>query len=83
MTKRIGILGGTFDPVHSGHIHAAQKLVDELNLDKLYLVPAFTPVHRDLPRASSELRLTMLQLAIEDHPKLFLDPREINRGGPS
>ena len=81
MTKRLGLFGGTFDPVHLGHLHAAQTLLSEFNLDTIYFIPAYQPVHRDSPQASIEQRLTMLQLTLAETDELILDTREIDRGG--
>ena len=83
MSKRIGIFGGTFDPVHSGHLHAAKQIVSELNLEQLNLVPAFKPVHRDVPSANSAQRLEMLSLATVGEDTLLVDSREVSREGPS
>ncbi len=79
----IGILGGTFDPVHKGHIHLALELIKRFNLTQMRLMPSFQPVHRETPTASLEQRLTMLQLAISEHEKLTIDERELKRKGPS
>ena len=83
MTKRVGIFGGTFDPVHLGHIHAARAVAHEFSLDHIYLVPAHQPVHRDNPGATSEQRMQMINLAIADDESLLVDGRELQRGGPS
>jgi nicotinate-nucleotide adenylyltransferase len=79
----IGVLGGTFDPVHHGHLRLAVELVEGLGLRALHLVPARTPPHRGPPRASAEDRLAMLQAAIAGTPRLVADPRELDRPGPS
>tara|TARA_R110001592_G_scaffold91754_3_gene268260 strand:- start:48773 stop:49432 length:660 start_codon:yes stop_codon:yes gene_type:complete len=76
-------LGGTFDPVHNGHIFLAQELVTILNLDKLYLMPCFKAVHKDTVTASANQRLAMLKLAISSYPELAIDEREINQTGSS
>jgi len=75
----IGILGGTFDPVHQGHIAIALELTRQLNLDELRLIPSYIPPHRLAPKASARDRLEMLKLAIKDHPKLKLDEQELKR----
>jgi len=79
----IGIFGGTFDPVHFGHLRPAVELFETLELDELRLIPAGLPPHRRAPRASSQQRLEMLRLAIVDQPGFVLDSREIERKGPS
>lgn len=79
----IGILGGTFDPVHLGHLHIAKKLLAQLPFDEIRLLPCYQPVHRDHPCASPEDRLAMIHLAIENEKKITVDDREIRRQGPS
>lgn len=69
---RIGIYGGSFNPVHNGHIHLAESAVDILNLDIVYLVPSRISPHRSSDEyASGEDRLEMLRLACEENEKLF------------
>jgi len=82
--KRIGILGGTFDPVHLGHLVPAEYAFDHLKLDSLLLVPAGSPVHR--PRqilAPAEHRLRMCRLAVEPLPGFGVSDIEITRSEPS
>lgn len=79
----IGLLGGTFDPVHHGHLRAALDLLDELGLDQVRLIPCGMPPHRATPQASGDHRLTMLRLAIAGEPRLRVDERELRRPGPS
>lgn len=79
----IGIFGGTFDPVHYGHLRAAHAARQQLALTELYFIPAFQPPHRPPPQASAEHRLAMLVLAVRDFPGLRVDDREIRRAGPS
>lgn len=79
----IGLFGGTFDPVHRGHIQMARSAQSLLGLDTLYLVPCHQPPHRDTPQLTSEQRLALLQLAISDVPGLLIDDRELHRNGPS
>lgn len=83
MNKTIGIFGGTFNPVHQGHLTMAQELKQHLGLDEMRLVPACLPPHRDEPEVSSEQRLAMLKLALEDYPELLVDTRELQREGLS
>ncbi len=83
MTRRIGLFGGTFDPVHLGHLHAAEVLLDEYSLSEIFFIPAYQPVHREQPLATSDQRLEMLQLCLSGSEHLFLDCREVNRGGAS
>lgn len=79
----IGILGGTFDPVHFGHLRPALDLLDDLALDHMRLIPCGLPPHRAAPRAGGDHRLTMLRLAVAGEPRLRLDDRELRRPGPS
>ena len=77
------ILGGTFDPVHYGHLRCAEEARQKLGVKTVSLLPAGQPVHRATPRASAAQRLDMLQLAIGEFPHLDIDDREVSRGGPS
>lgn len=83
MVQAVGILGGTFDPVHHGHLRAALELLESLNLAGVRLLPSSVPPHRPAPRATAEQRLAMLQLASAAQPGLSVDPRELERSGPS
>ncbi len=79
----IGILGGTFDPIHYGHLRPAQAAQRALALGEIRLIPAGAPAHRRAPVASAAQRLRMAQLAVQDFPGFSVDDREIRRGGPS
>ncbi len=81
--KAIGILGGTFDPIHHGHLRLAIELYERLDLAEVRLIPAAHPPHRSLPSASGPLRLKMVQAAISGTPELTVDERELQRSGPS
>lgn len=81
--KAIGMLGGTFDPIHFGHLRMALELYEGLDLQSVHLIPCARPVHRKLPTASSEQRLAMVQCAVANEPALIADDREIKRGSPS
>ncbi|MGM0636785.1 MAG: nicotinate-nucleotide adenylyltransferase [Pseudomonadota bacterium] len=80
---RLAMLGGTFDPVHLGHLRSAVELREVLELDRVHLIPASVPPLRGEPRVSSDQRLLLLQLGIGDTPGLVADPREMHREGPS
>lgn len=82
-TKAIGILGGTFDPIHFGHLRAALEISQVLDLSKVMFIPCYQPVHRKLPLASPHERLAMVRLAIQNEPKLMVNDCEIMRQGPS
>ena len=79
----IGILGGTFDPVHFGHLRPALEVQQALGLDEIRLVPCHVPPHRPQPQATPQQRVAMLQAAIANHPVFTLDERELARPGPS
>ena len=79
----IGIFGGTFDPVHHGHLRVALDVKEAIGLQQVRLIPLAQAVHRQQPLASAEQRWAMLQLALEGHPELIADPCELQRGGPS
>ena len=79
----IGILGGTFDPIHNGHLHIATQAATRLQLEQVQFMPCALPVHRDQPHASAEQRCTMIELALDGQPGLVLNRVEIDRAGPS
>lgn len=83
MTKPLAILGGTFDPVHYGHLHLADDVRKALALPDVRLVPAGDPPHREAPHASARDRVAMLVLGVREFPGLVVDTREIDRGGKS
>ncbi|WP_101759738.1 nicotinate-nucleotide adenylyltransferase [Oceanicoccus sp. KOV_DT_Chl] len=80
--KTVAIFGGTFDPVHNGHVQSALELKQILQLDELRLLPCHIPPHRQSPGASSEHRLNMVQLALAGSD-LTVDDRELRRQRPS
>jgi nicotinate-nucleotide adenylyltransferase len=79
----IGIFGGTFDPVHLGHLRLALSLVDHYHLEEVRFVPCKQPVHKQAATVSAEHRLAMLKLAVEKQPNFIVDDREIKRSSPS
>ncbi|MEW6647712.1 MAG: nicotinate-nucleotide adenylyltransferase [Pseudomonadota bacterium] len=79
----VGILGGTFDPVHFGHLRAALEMQEILGLAEVRLLPCGQPPHRVPPRASAADRLAMLELALAGQSGLRVDCRELERPGPS
>lgn len=83
MGQALGLLGGTFDPVHYGHLRAADAVRKALELGEVRLVPAGDPPHRAAPVATAAHRLAMLELGIAECPGLAIDPREIARPGKS
>ena len=83
MSAPIGIMGGTFDPVHFGHLRLAQEAAEILGLERVRWVPAGRPWHRTPPRASAAHRLEMVRLAIERNSLFELDDAEIRQSSPS
>ncbi len=81
LTAPIGIFGGTFDPVHFGHLRSALELFEKLPLAEIRFIPCRQPPHRESPVASPAQRLTLLQLAIAGEPKFRIDKREFTRSG--
>lgn len=76
-------MGGTFDPIHNGHLRTALEIQQWLGVSQLYLIPSKTPVHRDAPGCTSAQRLSMAQLAVQGENALGIDVREINSDKPS
>ena len=84
--KRIGILGGTFDPIHKGHLALACAALEQLKLDRLIFVPAFRhplPQKESGTTASAEARLEMVKLAIKEEPRFEVSDCEVKRKGIS
>lgn len=83
MSEPIGLFGGTFDPIHYGHLRTAFELWQSLQLSQVRFLPTGSPPHRDAPLASSELRLEMVRAAVAAQPGFTVDDREIRRAGVS
>jgi nicotinate-nucleotide adenylyltransferase len=81
--RPIGVFGGTFDPIHFGHLRAAFELAELLSLDHVLFIPAADPPHRGRPLADAATRLAMVRAAVEDEESFVVDDREIRRPGPS
>lgn len=79
----ICIFGGTFDPVHFGHLRTALDVREALGIPRVHLLPCRTPPHRPEPQLPASARLELLQLAVRDEPALQVDTRELERDGPS
>jgi nicotinate-nucleotide adenylyltransferase len=79
----VGVFGGTFDPVHYGHLRSALELVERLQLEQLRLMPSAEPPHREAPSCSAAHRAAMVELAVEGEPRLICDARELQRSGKS
>lgn len=84
---RVGIYGGTFNPIHIGHLRAAEEVADALDLEKVVFVPSAEPPHKQTsaadPIASAEERLAWVRAAVADNPRFDVDPIEVDRGGAS
>ena len=80
---RIGILGGTYDPIHNGHLHIGRQVATQLGLVQILLIPSRTPPHRAAPQASSQQRLAMCTLAAGADPLFRVSDIELQRTGPS
>jgi nicotinate-nucleotide adenylyltransferase len=81
--RLIGLLGGTFNPIHYGHLRAAQELADALNFSEVRFIPSANPPHKNTPTVSAQQRAAMVGLAIADNPLFKLDSRELDRIGAS
>ncbi|WP_137820117.1 nicotinate-nucleotide adenylyltransferase [Pseudomonas sp. 2FG] len=83
MAKRVGIFGGTFDPIHIGHLRGALEVAEQLGFEELRLIPSARPPHRDAPQVSAADRLAMVEQAVVGVPPLRVDDRELKRDKPS
>ena len=79
----VAIMGGTFDPIHNGHLRTAVEVLDRYHYSELRLNPCFQPVHKGWPSVSPQQRLEMAKLAISGDSRLRVDSREMDREGPS
>ena len=84
MTRQLALMGGTFDPIHMGHLKVAQSIYEALHFEKIVFLPAYIPPHK-LGQNSSPAadRLAMVKLALQDYPAFTLDDMEIKKGGLS
>jgi nicotinate-nucleotide adenylyltransferase len=84
LTVQLGLLGGTFNPPHHGHLVMAQEALDQLGLDEVWLVPVAVPPHKALPDdPGGEVRARLCELAVGDDPRFAVSRMELGREGPS
>ncbi|NOX42656.1 MAG: nicotinate-nucleotide adenylyltransferase [Gammaproteobacteria bacterium] len=81
--KPIGIFGGTFDPVHFGHLRVVLEVIENFELDELRIIPCGTPPIKEAPIATPNQRLDMLRLAVSNQQNVIIDDIETHRDGPS
>lgn len=79
----IAILGGTFNPIHNGHLHLAKQLQAKLNFESVRFMPAAIPALKDAPSVTGTQRAEMVDIAISEYPDFTLDTRELSRSGTS
>lgn len=83
LKQPIGILGGTFDPIHHGHLRMGLELYEACQFSKVHLIPCQQPVHRESPLANADHRLAMINCAIQGEPAFIANSCELNRATPS
>ncbi|WP_455210744.1 nicotinate-nucleotide adenylyltransferase [Kaarinaea lacus] len=79
----IGVLGGTFNPVHFGHLRPALEITEALQLREMRVIPSAMPPHREVPDVDAQLRLHMVEAAAASESRFMVDDRELRREGPS
>ncbi|WP_400164131.1 nicotinate-nucleotide adenylyltransferase [Brevibacillus sp. TJ4] len=83
-TKHVGIMGGTFDPIHCGHLLAAEQAREQAKLDEVWFLPTHIPPHKSRHGLTpAHHRLRMVELAVADHPAFHVCDEELRREGPS
>ncbi len=83
MSEPLGLFGGTFDPVHYGHLRLAEESIAHLGLGGVRWIPAGQPPHRGVPQVTAAQRLTMVRQAVDGNPRFSVDPAEVDAAVPS
>lgn len=83
MAQRVGIMGGTFDPIHHGHLVAASEVASRFELDEVVFVPTGEPYHKDRQVSTAEHRYLMAVIATASNPRFWVSRADIDRGGPT
>lgn len=83
MAQHIGLLGGTFNPIHYGHLRIAEELLENLSLHQVRFIPSANPPHKDVPKVTADNRALLVEKAIADNPNFVLDTLELHRTGAS
>src|SRR5262245_41741582 len=81
--QALGLMGGTFDPIHFGHLRMALECQAAFDLHRVHFIPCYQPMHKPVPIANVEARLRMVEHAIQDEPSFVLDDCEIRRKAPT
>lgn len=80
---KLGVFGGTFNPIHLGHLMIAEEAYQSFQLEKVLFIPSYMTPNKDVPGATAAQRLEMVRLATEDNPHFVVSDMEIRRGGNS
>lgn len=83
LSEPLGLFGGTFDPVHYGHLRLAEEAISQLGLGGVRWIPAGNPPHRDAPQVTADQRLAMVLRSTADNPRFSVDPAEVKAAAPS